>query len=60
MDAYDWEIKNPELALLKKVIKQLEYMHQQIDKIDKRLVKLEAFIFQLNEKYKEMDKTIFL
>lgn len=60
MDAYDWEIKNPELSLLKKIIKQLEYMTQQINIIDQRLLKVEAFIFQLNEKYKEMDKTIFL
>lgn len=60
MDAYDWEIKNPELTLLKKILKQLESMNNQIEKIDTRLLNLEAFIFQLKEKYKELDKTIFI
>lgn len=60
MDVYDWEIKNPEIALLKKLVKQVEQMNKHLEDIDKRLLKLESFIFQLNEKYKEMDKTIFL
>lgn len=60
MDAYDWEIKNPELALLKKLTKQIEQLTKNVEKIDQRLIKLESFIFQLKEQYKEMDKTIFL
>ncbi len=60
MDVYDWEIKNPELALLKKLVKQVEQMTKYLEDMDKRLLKLESFIFQLNEKYKEMDKTMFL
>ena len=60
MDVYDWEIKNPELALLKKLVKQIEQINQNIENMNKRLVKLESFIFQLKEQYKEMDKTIFL
>ncbi len=60
MDVYDWEIKNPELALLKKLVKQIEQLNQTIETMDKRLLKIETFIYQLKEQYKEMDKTIFL
>ena len=60
MEIYDWEIKNPELTLLKKLIKQMDQLNQKIEQLDKKLVKIESFIFQLKQQYKEMDKTIFL
>ena len=60
MDVYDWEIKNPELALLKKLVKQIEQINNNLEKIEQRLFKVETFIFTLKEQYKEMDKTLFL
>lgn len=60
MDVYDWEVKNPELALLKKIVKNLDSINEKINQIDKRMMKLESFIFNLIDKYKDLDKTLFI